>query len=51
MDLLGSIMGSMDKAKPAPPSEKEKIMKKKKKVRTILLMLIINQFCRSLKQS
>jgi len=31
MDLLGSIMGSMDKAKPAPPSEKEKMMKKKKK--------------------
>ena len=27
-----SIMGSMDKSKPAPPSEKEKLMKKKKKV-------------------
>merc|ERR1712233_174700 len=31
MDLLGNIMGSMDKSKPAPPSEKEKMMKKKKK--------------------
>ena len=32
MDLLGSIMGTMDKAKPAPPSEKEKQLKKKQKV-------------------
>ena len=31
MDLLGSIMGSMDKAKPAPPTEKEKQLKKKQK--------------------
>jgi len=31
MDLLGSIMGSMDKAKPPPPSEKEKLMRKKQK--------------------
>ena len=36
-------MGSMDKSKPAPPSEKEKMMKKKKKV------LGISQFNRSLK--
>ena len=28
-------MGSMDKSKPAPPSEKEKMMKKKKKVLSI----------------
>eukprot|EP00090_Calanus_glacialis_P030833 TRINITY_DN5016_c0_g1_i2.p1 TRINITY_DN5016_c0_g1~~TRINITY_DN5016_c0_g1_i2.p1 ORF type:complete len:221 (+),score=83.58 TRINITY_DN5016_c0_g1_i2:52-714(+) len=31
MDLLGSILGSMDASKPNPPSEKEKLMKKKQK--------------------
>ena len=31
MDLLGSIMGSMDAAKPAPMSEKEKLKKKQQK--------------------
>ena len=31
MDLLGSILGSMDASKPPPPSEKEKVMKKKRK--------------------
>lgn len=31
MDLLGSILGSMDKSKPAPPTEKEKLLKKKQK--------------------
>ena len=36
MDFLGSIMGSMDKAKPAPPSEKEKMIKKKQKVAILL---------------
>ena len=31
MDLLGSILGSMDASKPPPPSEKEKLLKKKQK--------------------
>ena len=31
MDLLGSIMGSMDASKPPPMSEKEKLQKKKQK--------------------
>ena len=31
MDLLGSILGSMDASKPPPPTEKEKVMKKKQK--------------------
>ena len=31
MDLLGSIMGSMDASKPAPMSEKEKLKKKQQK--------------------
>eukprot|EP00092_Neocalanus_flemingeri_P034049 GFUD01037028.1.p1 GENE.GFUD01037028.1~~GFUD01037028.1.p1 ORF type:complete len:230 (+),score=88.25 GFUD01037028.1:62-751(+) len=31
MDLLGSILGSMDASKPKPPSEKERLMKKKQK--------------------
>ena len=31
MDLLGSILGSMDASKPPPPSDKERLMKKKQK--------------------
>jgi len=31
MDLLGSIMGSMDKTAPAPASEKDKLQRKKNK--------------------
>ena len=39
MDFLGSIMRSMDRAKPAPPSEKEKMIKKKQKVVVSLALL------------